>query len=150
MFQEIVKIGAPALHSSTEGFLGMLIREVVNTVNFREVVHIFVPPSSAFCVLRLLSLRVKKMDRDILKTKTQRQAESSSILDDKNDKQLEEKVAAYLKKKKGDKSLAIFGAELGISKQTLSLYLSADISMTLSMLQKIAKALGVKPTSLLK
>jgi len=45
--------------------------------------------------------------------------------------------------------LGVFAAELGIPKMTLSRYLDAEISMSLSMLDKIAKALVVKPTSIL-
>lgn len=63
---------------------------------------------------------------------------------------LEDRVAAYLLAKKGDKSLGVFAAELGIPKPSLKRYLEASQSMSLSTLQKIAAALGVKTEVILR
>jgi len=91
----------------------------------------------------------KSTGQDIAEKKGGRQVKSSHICYDKAEDSLEARVAAYLISKKGEKSLGVFAAELGIPKMTLSRYLDAEISMSLSMLDKIAKALGVKPTSIL-
>ena len=90
------------------------------------------------------------MERDAREKKGKKQVKSSHKCYDQRKKSLEAHVAAYLLAKKGDKSLGVFAAELGIPKMSLSRYLDAEISMSLSTLEKIATALGVKPVSILK
>ena len=89
------------------------------------------------------------MGKDIAEKKERRQAKSLLIGNDKGEIYLEDRVAGYLLSKKGEKSLGVFGAELGIPKPSLKRYLESSQSMSLSTLQKIARALGVSPVSLL-
>jgi len=89
------------------------------------------------------------MDRDSGEKKGGRQAKSLLIGNDKDEISLEDRVAGYLLSKKGDKSLGVFAGELGIPKPSLKRYLESSQSMSLSTLQKIAKALGVSPIAIL-
>ena len=89
------------------------------------------------------------MGKDIAEKKERRQAKSLLIGNDKGEIYLEDRVAGYLLAKKGEKSLGVFGAELGIPKPSLKRYLESSQSMSLSTLQKIAKALGVSPIAIL-
>lgn len=89
------------------------------------------------------------MDRDPAPKKPGKQVKSSPKGDDCDTTPLESCVSDYLNKVKGDQSLGVFAARLGIPKGSLARYLNCEQSMTLSTLQKIASALGVKPTSIL-
>ena len=90
------------------------------------------------------------MERDAREKKGKKQAKSLPISNDKGEFSLEVRVAAYLFAKKGDKSLGVFAAELGIPKPSLKRYLESSQSMSLSTLQKIAAALGVKTEAILR
>ena len=91
---------------------------------------------------------MKSTGRDAAKKQKGKQEESSLKGDDVNST-LEARVSAYLTKIKGEQSLGVFATKLGIPKESLSRYLNCEQSMSLSTLQKIAAALGVKPTSIL-
>jgi transcriptional regulator with XRE-family HTH domain len=88
------------------------------------------------------------MKKDSAATKRRAQ-EKSSLKSDDMDSSLESCVAIFLSKHKGDQSLGVFAAKLGIPKESLSRYINCEQSMTLGTLQKIANALGVKPNSIL-
>ena len=90
----------------------------------------------------------KSTGQDIAEKKGGRQAKSSLKGDDSK-AVLEARVSSFLTKAKGDQSLGVFAARLGIPKESLSRYLNCEQSMTLSKLQQIAAALGVNPTSIL-
>jgi plasmid maintenance system antidote protein VapI len=88
------------------------------------------------------------MERDSSARKKRRQEKSSPKGDDMTIS-LEARVSIFLSRHKGEQSLGVFAAKLGIPKESLSRYLNCEQSMTLGTLQKIASALGVKPNSLL-
>jgi transcriptional regulator with XRE-family HTH domain len=88
------------------------------------------------------------MGKDIEEKKGRRQ-DKSSLKGDDSRAALEARVSSYLTRAKGEQSLGVFAARLGIPKESLSRYLNCEQSMTLSTLQKIARALGVKATSIL-
>ena len=90
------------------------------------------------------------MGKDIAEKKERRQAKSLLIGNDKDEISLEDRVAGYLLSKKGDKSLGVFAGELGIPKPSLKRYLESSQSMSLSTLQKIARALGVQSEVILR
>ena len=90
------------------------------------------------------------MEKDSASKKKGRQEKSLLISNEKSVLPLEERVAAYLLARKGDKSLGVFAAELGIPKPSLKRYLESSQSMSLSTLQKIASALRVKTEVILR
>ena len=89
------------------------------------------------------------MERDSASRKEGRQGKSLLKSNGRTASRLEDRVAAYLLARKGDKSLGVFAGELGIPKPSLKRYLESSQSMSLSTLQKIAESLGVKPVSIL-
>jgi transcriptional regulator with XRE-family HTH domain len=92
---------------------------------------------------------MKKMGRDIKVKKRPVQAKTA-LISYSSANSLESRVSVFLMKAKGSDSIAEFAAKLGIPRMSLSRYLNCEQSMSLSTLQKIAKALGVKPGSILK
>lgn len=88
------------------------------------------------------------MERDTREKKGNKQVKSSPKGDDSS-LSLESCVSAFLSKHKGEQSLGVFAAKLGIPKESLSRYINCEQSMTLGTLQKIASALGIKPINIL-
>jgi DNA-binding Xre family transcriptional regulator len=131
----------------------MLVGKIEYAENSVEMVCQLVPfPTPSFLFYRLVSSTpaMKKMGRDIKVRKRPVQAKSLPISNESAPACLENRVANYLTHKKGDKSLGVFAAELGIPKPSLKRYLDSAQSMSLSTLAKIAAALGVSPSSILK
>ncbi len=90
------------------------------------------------------------MERDTREKKGKKQVKNALKSYKSPATSLESRVADFLSKTKGDDSLADFALKLGIPRMSLCRYLKREQSMSLSTLQKIAGALGVKTEAMLR